>query len=174
MTIRPTTPADVNEIVRIYIESWNAGFGNLLSQADRTVTPDLIERWRRDLSLPAPKRWRVAERQGSIVGFVGICPCRDPVDPRLGEVETIAVDPPHWRSGIGTALMSLALRHLASDGYDEAIVWTVERYERGIAFYEAMGWRRDGGVRDEGRQIRFSRSMAISPVCESCTSVATS
>ena len=52
----------------------------------------------------------------------------------------------------GTALMSLALRHLASDGYDEVIVWTVEGYKRGIAFYEAMGWRRDGGVRDEGRQ----------------------
>ena len=108
------------------------------------------------------------------MGFVGIRPSRDPVDPRLGEVDTIAVDPPHWRTGIGTALMSLALRHLASDGYDEVIVWTVEGYELGIAFYETMGWRRDGGVRDEGRQIRFSRSMAISPVCESCTSVATS
>ena len=95
------------------------------------------------------------------MGFVGICPSRDPVDPRLGEVETIAVDPPHWRSGIGTALMSLALRHLASDGYDEAIVWTVAGYARGIAFYEAMGWRRDGGVRDKGRQTRFRRDLTV-------------
>ncbi len=99
---------------------------------------------------------------GSIVGFVGIGPSRDPVDSQLGEVDSIAVDPPHWRMGIGKALMSLALRHLASDGYDEAIVWTVGGYERGTAFYEATGWSRDGGFRDDGRQVRFSRNLAAS------------
>ena len=53
--------------------------------------------------------------------------------------------------------MFVALRHLVADGYDEA-VW-IEGYERGIAFYEAMRWRRDGGVRDEGRQIRFRQRL---------------
>ena len=159
ITFRTATPPDVGEIVRIYIDSWNAGFGKLLSQADRTVTPDLIERWKHDLSRPVPQRWWIAERRGSIVGFVGIRPSRDPVDPQLGEVDTIAVDPPHWRTGIGTALMSLAVRYLASDGYIEAIVWTVEYYERGIAFYEALGWRRDGVIRDEGRQMRFRQDL---------------
>ena len=56
--------------------------------------------------------------------------------------------------------MSLALQYLVSDGYRRAVVWTVEGYERGIAFYEAMGWARDGGVRDEGRQIRVRRDLA--------------
>ena len=56
--------------------------------------------------------------------------------------------------------MSVALRYLVVDGYDEAIVWTVEGYERGIAFYDAMGWCRDGGVRDGGRQIRFRRDLS--------------
>ena len=92
---------------------------------------------------------------GSIAGFVGIGPSRDPVDARLGELDTIAVYPSHWRTGIGKELMSVALHYLVADGYDEAIVWTVEGYERGIAFYQAMGWNRDGGVRNEGRQIRF-------------------
>ena len=158
--IRPATAADVNEVVRIYVESWNAGFGKLLSQADRAVTPDLIKSWRRDLSRPVPHRWWVAERHGSVVGIIGIRPSRDPVEPRLGEVDTIAVDPPHWRTGVGRALISLALRRLVSAGYTEAIVWTVEHFERGIAFYETMGWRRDGGVRDEGRQIRFRQDSA--------------
>ncbi len=158
-TTRPAKPSDVGEIVRIYIESWNAGFGELLSQADRTVTPDLVERWDADLARPVPHRWWVAERMSSIVGVVGICPSRDPVDPNLGEVDTIAVDPGHWRTGIGRALMSVAVRHLDSDGYDEAMGWTVECYERGIAFYESTGWRRDGGVRDNGRQVRLSRTL---------------
>ena len=158
--IRPATTADTDVIVRIYIESWNAGYGSLLSRADRTVTAEMTGRWRRDLGRGLPYRWWVAEREGSIVGFVGIGPSRDPVDPRLGEVDSIAVDPPHWRTGVGTALMSIAVRHLVSDGYDDAILWTVEHYERGQSFYEAMGWRRDGGVRDEGRQVRFRRGLA--------------
>ena len=123
LTIRPATPTDVDEVTRIYIESWNAGFGELLSQADRTVTPDLVERWSHDLARPAPHRWWVAERMGSIVGVVGIGPSRDPVDSQLGELDTIAVDPPHWRTGIGRALISLAFQSLVSDGYSEAIRW---------------------------------------------------
>ena len=160
LTIRQATPADVDEVTRIYIDSWNAGFGELLSQADRMVTAELLERWGQDLARPIPHRWWVAERMGSIVGVVGIGPSRDPVDSQIGELDTIAVDTPYWRTGIGRALMSLALQYLDSDGYNEAIVWTVEGYERGIAFYEAMGWRRDGGVRDEGRQIRVRRNLA--------------
>ena len=165
ITIRQTTPADVEEIARIYIDSWNAGFGELMSRADRTVTPDLVARWSRDLARPVPHRWWVAERAGSIVGVVGIGPSRDPVDHQLGEVDTIAVDPPHWRTGIGRALNSIAVKHLVSDGYSEAIVWTVEHYEQGISFYGAMGWRQDGGVRDNGRQIRL-RQKLTSPVQE--------
>ena len=160
LSIRQATPADVDEVTRIYIDSRNAGYGELLSRADRTVTPDLVERWSHDLARPVPHRWWVAERKGSIVGVVGIGPSRDPVDPQLGELDTIAVDTPHWRTGIGRALISLAFQYLVSDGYREAVVWTVEGYERGIAFYEAMGWRRDRGVRDEGRQICFRQNLA--------------
>lgn len=158
-TIRSAASADAETVARIYIDSWNAGFGALLSRADRTVTPALTDRWRHDLDQPVPNRWWVAEHSGTTAGVAGIGPSRDPVDVRLGELDTIAVDPLHWRTGIGTALMSVALRHLASDGYYEAIVWTVEGYERGIAFYKAFGWRRDGGVRDDGRQIRLRHGL---------------
>ena len=159
--IRPAIPDDAEIVARIYIDSWNAGFGDLMSQPNRTVTPDLLQRWRNDLAQPVPHRWWVAEHQSSIVGFAGIGPSRDPVDPQLGELDSIAVDPPHWRKGVGKALISLALQHLVSDGYREAILWTVEGYERGFAFYESMGWKRDGGVRDNGRQIRFRCDLTL-------------
>ena len=159
LAIRSAVVADAEVVTRIYIDSWNAGFGRLLSQANRTVTPEHIERWRQDLAKPIPHRWWVAEHKSSIVGFVGIGPSRDPVDPQLGELDTIAVEPTYWRTGIGRALNSHALRYLAADGYREAILWTVERYERGKAFYEAMGWNLDGGIRDEGRQIRYRRRL---------------
>ena len=161
LKIRPATPADVDVVVRIYVDSWNAGFGELISRANRIVTPELIERWRHDLAQPVPHRWWVAEQMGSLVGFAGIGPSRDPVDPRIGELDTIAVDPPYWREGIGKALITIAVQHLVSAGYREAILWTVEGYEQGIAFYEAMGWNRDGGVRDKGRQVRFRRDLEV-------------
>ena len=157
LVIRPARAADAETVARIYVDSWNASFGELLSRSDRTVEPELVARWRRALSRSVPYRWWVAERCGAIAGFAGIGPSRDPVDPSIGELDTIAVDEPYWRTGVGSALIVVAHHHLAADGYRTAILWTVAGYRQGIAFYEEMGWRRDGGVRDRGRQIRFRR-----------------
>jgi GNAT superfamily N-acetyltransferase len=132
----------------------------------RTVTPELIGRWRDDLAKPLPHRWWVAELDGAIVGFVGIGPSRDPIDPELGELDTIAVEPSHWRSGIGQRLMSIAIEHLIADSYHQAVVWTLANYPRGQRFYEATGWSLDGGTRDQDRQIRYRRNLAQLQIVE--------
>ena len=157
-TIRVASGADAPSIARIYVDSWNAGFKSLMPT--RELTTELVARWERDLVAPLPHRWWVAEVSGSLAGFAGIGPSRDPVDPALGELDTIAVDPAWWRRGIGQALMALAIGCLRSDGYGEAVLWTLARYERGRRFYEAMGWRLDGGARAEGRQVRYRHSLA--------------
>ncbi len=159
LTIRPANGDDASAVARIYITSWNHGFGELMPQ--RSVTAELVERWRRDLSEPVPQRWWVAELRGLVVGFVGVGPSRDPIDPELGELDTIAVDPSCWRTGIGRRLMAVALRHLTADGYREAVLWTLSEYDRGQKFYEAVGWRPDGGVRGEGRQVRYRYVLAV-------------
>ena len=74
-----------------------------------------VARWAGEL---AEGDWWVAEYDGVVAGLVGVCPSRDPLDPPLGELDTIAVDPPYWRTGIGTALMHKALDELAA-GYPE-------------------------------------------------------
>lgn len=153
ITIRKAVAADASRVAHIYIDSWNQGFGDLMPS--RVVTPELITRWARDLAAPLPQQWWVAEVESTIVGFVGIGPSRDPLDPKLGELDTIAVDPAWWRSGVGRALMRVALNGLAEQGWREAILWTLAHYERGQGFYAAMGWQLDSGVRDEGRQVRY-------------------
>ena len=157
LAIRAARAADAVEVARIYIDSWNAGFGDLMPH--RTVTQELVARWQADLVKPERHRWWVAELDGAIVGFAGIGPSRDPVDPQLGELDTIAVEPSHWRSGIGQRLMSTAIEHLIADGYREAVVWTLANYPRGQRFYAATGWSLDGGTRDQGRQVRYRRSL---------------
>ena len=153
IAIRPATASDAETIAAIYVDSWNAGFEGLMPA--RRLTAELVVRWGRALAMPLPHRWWVAAVDDEIAGFAGIRPSRDPPDPTLGELDTIAMAPPWWRCGIGRALMTTALRHLQSDGYREAVLWTLANYARGGRFYEAMGWQLDGGVRDEGRQIRY-------------------
>ncbi len=159
LKVRSADGEDALDITHVYVDSWNLGLSELMPQ--RSVTAELVQRWRRDLIKPVPHRWWVAELEGSVVGFVGIGPGRDPVDPELGELDTIAVDPTCWCTGVGKALMTVALRYLSADGYREAVLWTLADYERGQRFYEAMGWRPDGGARAEGHQVRYRRVLAV-------------
>ncbi len=156
-TIRAADGNDARAIAHIYIDSWNAGFRGLMPP--RQIDAELVARWRRDIGAPLPHRWWVAEVAGVIVGFAGIGPSRDPIDPELGELNTIAVDPSMWRRGIGRALMSEALHHLIADGYREAVLWTLAGYAQGKTFYESMGWSLDGATRDAGRQVRYWRRL---------------
>lgn len=156
IAIRPAGPNDVPRMVQIYVDSWNEGFGELMPP--QVVDVDRVSRWTIELTR-GQSRWWVAEYDTSIVGLVGIGPSRDPVDPELGELDTIAVDPAHWRMGIGSALMQTALGALDVDGFTEAILWTLAGYDRGHRFYNSTGWTRDGGTRDNGHQVSFRRNL---------------
>jgi GNAT superfamily N-acetyltransferase len=149
---------DALAVVEVYIGSWNAAFAGLAPQ--RRVDAELVARWKTDLLASLPHRWWVAELNGNIVGFAGICPSRDPVDPHLGELDTIAVAPTMWLHGIGRALMANALAHLVRDGYGEAVLWTWANYERGRIFYEKTGWFLDGRKRYDGRQVLYRHQLS--------------
>jgi GNAT superfamily N-acetyltransferase len=155
--LRVAEPWDAPAVTAIYVESSNKGFGSLFPT--RHYTPERVAQWETTLAAGSPYRWRVAEIDTTIAGFIGIGPSRDPIDPTIGEVDTIAVAPQHWRTGIGRALMAVAVKHLTMDGYRHAILWTLADYERGRAFYEATGWTLDGGTRDEARQVRYRRHL---------------
>jgi ribosomal protein S18 acetylase RimI-like enzyme len=152
--LREATPADAEGVARVYVESWNEGLADLMPP--RVLNPEQVARWSRDLDA-GPVRWWVAESGGSVVGFVGTGPSRDPIDPDLGELDTIAVAPSAWRRGVGRRLMDAALDELRGGGYGQGILWTLADNEQVRTFYEATGWRSSGEVRDSGRQIAFRR-----------------
>ena len=155
IALRDAQPFDAPVIARIYIESWNQGFGHLLGI--RELTPERIARWREDLTSDIMS-WTVAEVDNVIVGFAGVGPSRDPVDLALGELDTIAVDPAHWREGVGRALMDAALDALRC-AWSQAILWTPANYDRGHAFYRATGWVPLGRARASGREVAFGRDL---------------
>jgi N-acetylglutamate synthase-like GNAT family acetyltransferase len=157
LKIRPAGPGDVEAIVRIYVDSWNAGFGPRMPAIEADAAR--ISRWRKDLAESSATRWRLAERDDKIVGFVGISPSRDPIDPDLGEIDTIAVDPVAWRNGVGKAFMSIALEGLRSEGYHSAVLWTLSDYPQAESFYVATGWRLNGATRRGGQQVRYDHEL---------------
>lgn len=157
LRIRSAEKIDAATVAQIYVDSWNLGFADLMPV--RRVDPELVARWGRDLVAPLPHRWWIAELNRAIAGFAGIGPSRDPLDPEIGELDTIAVDPSIWLHGVGRALMTTAVAYLAHDGYREAVLWTAAGYERGRIFYEKTGWHLDGGTRSEDSQVRYRRTL---------------
>jgi GNAT superfamily N-acetyltransferase len=155
LELREAVADDAQVVARIYIESWNEGFGQLLGI--REPSSDDVARWRQILA-ERTADWTVAEVGGVAVGIVSVGPSRDPLDPLLGELDTIAVDPQHWGVGIGRALMDHALGVLQKS-WSRAILWTPAHYERGHAFYRASGWVPLDRSRRDGQEVAFGRSL---------------
>lgn len=148
--MRDAIADDAPVVARIYVDSWNAGFGDALAR--RELDAGLVRRWGDELAFGGTTRWWVAERDGLAVGFAGVGASRDPIRPGLGELDTIAVDPRRWRTGVGGALMAVALGDLGAR-FREAILWTVAGNGRALGFYRATGWEADGGTRAAGREV---------------------
>ena len=72
------------------------------------------------LEAAASKVW-VADVDGVAAGFVAV---RIHDDRRIGEIDMLAVDPPHQRLGIGTALTRVALDWIRASGVRVAMVGT--------------------------------------------------
>jgi len=67
--IRSAGPGDVDALVRIYVDSWNAGFGPRMPAIEADAAR--IGRWRKELAESFATRWWLAERSDDVVGFVG-------------------------------------------------------------------------------------------------------
>ncbi len=149
VAVRRARIGDADELAETAIEAWREGF--------RGIVPERVDP--RDAWRPA----RIADRiaagdrrddailaavvDGSVRGLVLQGPSRD-ADALIAEGEIVAlyVHPDNWRQGIGRALVEAALGDLERTGHERAIVWTLADSPRNLAFYEAVGFRRDGAT----------------------------
>lgn len=161
ISVRRASPDDACAIAEIGVAGWQAaylgilpaGFLRGLNVAAREVA------WRTRLEsddddlTPA---W-VAVRAGRAIGFVASGPPRDDdlqltegprIDgspPPTAEIYAIYVQPVAWRSGAGRAMLSVGVQEWHRRGATRIVLWVLEANSAGRAFYEAMGWRPDGG-----------------------------
>ncbi len=152
--VRPAAAADARAIARVHVETWREAYAHVFP-AEYLATLSIDDRAalaERLLSENAETIF-VAELEGRIVGFASGGPSRDEdTEAAPGEVYAIYVEPAAWGIGAGRRLLERLEAALRQRGLDEATLWVLEDNPRARRFYEAAGWRYDGG-----REI-FSRA----------------
>ncbi len=145
VTVRRAALADAPAIGRVHVRAWRAAYrGQMpddyldgLRPEDRAAYWDGVLR-REDL----PGVVLVAERDGEVVGFAAAGPSPDPEG--AGELFAINLDPDHWGTGAGRALLEAAQAELDRMGFAESVLWVLPGNARARRFYEAAGWAADG------------------------------
>jgi GNAT superfamily N-acetyltransferase len=108
----------------------------------------------------------VAEIRGVVAGF---CFLKRASDEDLlspaGELIAINIDPPQWRTGVGSCLLNGIDDCARARGYREVALWVLRHEPRARRFYEARGFRLDGAERLNQHwgfpieQVRYRRNV---------------
>ena len=148
--LRTAIPDDVGTIAAIHLAAWRATHRRWVdpAQPERIGLVDRLALWS---GVVAGERWpvTVAERDGALLGFIHVLPCRD--DDRDGrvtvEVSELYVAPEHQRRGLGAALLARALAELPAQGFRSVSLWVGAHNHVARRFYEAHGFENDGGTK---------------------------
>lgn len=151
MNIRRAQESDALSLAKVHVDSWHAAYRGLVldSFLQGFTYQRKTEHFRQFLATNSGETYLV-EENGNVMGFLTLGACRDSdLDAdRTGEIWGIYISPAHWRKGLGKSLLEKAQSLLKSRGYKEAVLWVLEGNQQARRFYEAMGFRLDGGTKD--------------------------
>lgn len=163
VTIRAATVTDAAAISAVQRAAWFAAYDGLVETAiiDQVTTPDNGARVRENFRLRPWQRTLVAvgPAQDGVVGYASFGPERDvqhaawppPLTPAgeagaIAELYALYVHPGSWSTGAGRALMEQVLGKTAAGGFQEIVLWVLEKNARARRFYERAGFAADGGT----------------------------
>ena len=144
-------------IARVWVAAWQAAYAGLMPaeylagpNAEATL-PGFESRLRANLSA------LVLELDGEIVGFSAYGASRDSDSvPKTGEVFAINLHPSCWRRGLGRVLLRETQQRLGGQGFNAATLWVLHENAPARRFYEALGWRLDGGEKHDDKLTGFA------------------
>jgi ribosomal protein S18 acetylase RimI-like enzyme len=164
VTIRPATPADAPAMGRVHVRAWQAAYrGHMPDEyLDGLRSEDRAAHWAGALARDDLRGTiLVAERAGEVVGFAVVGPAREPAG--AGELYAINLDPAHWGTGAGRALLGAAQTELARLGFADTVLWVLTGNARARRFYEIAGWVAEAAERTDEvfgvtvSEVRYAR-----------------
>lgn len=167
MTIRPALPSDVSEIAQVHVRSWQIAYRGQVPDAFLEAL-DASQRavWWAQVVVDPKVSVLVDVPADSIIGFCSFLPCRDDdAAPRTCEIATLYVDPSHWRSGSGAALVEQVVDVARGRGFLTLSLWVLATNGPARTFYEARGFVADGHCRTDSRlgvalhEVRYRRDL---------------
>ena len=166
--VRDATIDDAAGIARVRVETWRAAYSGLVPQdvLDRLditrETAHRVERWE-EHHADAGSHDLVAVADGEVIGWAFAGRARARLEGVTGELYAIYAHSERWSRGVGNALLGEVERRLVADGHARAYLWVLAGNERAAAFYDARGWRLDGGEKvEEGmHELRRVRTLEL-------------
>ncbi len=143
LIVRSANPGDVAGIVKVYLDSWRAGYEGLLAQEvlDEEIGRRRDHDWHGDI-VSETCEVAVAVERGEILGVVEAADAPG-ADRDLPEITMLYVRPAAWGSSVATALLAAGTHWIANRGHQAARLRVVEAQTRARRFYEREGWRVD-------------------------------
>lgn len=148
--IRLATAEDVRRIAEIQVAAWRAAYAGMMPETyleGLQVEPREAV-WRGACGQVNALLW-VQMKEAEVVGFCHLAPSRDEDGQGAAEVTSIYLEPAHWRRGLGRELLAAAMAFAAEHGYSRVTLWVLVENLAARQFYEAMGFRPDGRMKQE-------------------------
>ncbi|HEX2292097.1 MAG TPA: GNAT family N-acetyltransferase [Gaiellaceae bacterium] len=135
VSIRPGRAEDSETLFAIHRESAVVAYAHVFPP-ERYRFPEEEMRAHGEAAVREPEvTVLVAELEARAAGFATFSP---------GWLRNLFVLPAAWGRGVGGALHDAGVAELRAQS-DKALLWVLEENARARRFYEARGWRPDGG-----------------------------
>lgn len=148
--IRYATCADAETLGEIHASSWKIAYKNIVP--DEVLDNITIEKRKKFFEKALTEGWEedaILYKDNVAVGLICIGKCRDTDKPiSTGEIWGIYLHPNYWNQGIGKDLMTWGLNELKGRNYKEITLWVLEENISARKFYEKMGFKHDGTVKE--------------------------
>jgi GNAT superfamily N-acetyltransferase len=142
--IRPITAADIDAVAVVHVRTWQAGYAGIMPAGFlAALDPAVFAEQRRTRTPPPGAATLVAVDDGVIIGFASFGPDLTG-DPEIAQLYALYVDPDHWDTGTGWALLQAARAAMGRDGWTAMRLWVLEDNHRARRFYERAGLAPDG------------------------------
>jgi GNAT superfamily N-acetyltransferase len=178
-SVRPAVSADLSQIARIQLDTWQVAYADLLPP-DVLAGLDVGEAaaaWEEALDSGSARLF-VAMEGDWTVGFCAVGPAQEsdiadaagalPADAStVALVGALLVEPRWGRRGHGGRLLATAAGALRADGRTRGVAWIPETDQASRKFYARAGWYAEGTARtlDAGgrplREIRLSGTLDL-------------